>query len=156
MGIHPSGEPLDGGWVPATIDEAAEFYRSYCRRQWAGPLENPDGVKLSRANLEMVQGLIPWWGKLIGLGMLPRLVMTELLGVEGMARVGLRPLPGHRLLRGLVGLVLRLTQRLADDTPGHLGERLGRLVFDGMIRAGRGGEVTFLIPADLADLRSLA
>ncbi len=156
MGIHPPAEPLDGSWVPTTIDEAAEFYRSYCRRQWAGPLENPDGVTLSRANLAMVQGLIPWWGKLLGLGMLPRLVMTELLGIQGMARVGLRPLPGHHFLRWLVSLVLRLTQHLADDTPGHLGERLGRLVFDEMIKAGRGGEVTFLIPADLADLRSLA
>lgn len=156
MGIHPPGAPHDASLVPATVAEAGEFYQAYCRRHFVDASENPDGVKLAAVNLAMVQGFVPWWGKLIGLGMLPRLVMGELLGDEGMRRVGMSKLPGHRPLLLLFAGILRCLQWLSDETPGHLGERLGRLVFSDLIEIGRGGEISFLIPESLADLRELA
>jgi hypothetical protein len=156
MGIHPDGRPHDASWVPATVEEAATFYRAYARRNYVDAADNPDGVMLSRVNLAMVESFVPGWARWFGIGLLPRLVMTELLGPDGVRRVGLPPLAGHRFLCGLFSLLLRLFQGLADGLPGHLGERLGRLVFQGMIDMSRGGEVTFLVPDSLAAMRRLA
>jgi len=156
MGIHPEGRREDASLVPATVAEAEVFYTAYARRHYVGAAANPDGVALSRVNLAMVESFVPWWGRLLGLGLLPRLVMTELLGEEGMRRVGIPPLPGHRLLGSAFSLLLRLLQDLADDSPGHLAERLGQLVFQDMIDKSRGGEVTFLVPDSLEAMRELA
>ena len=156
MGIHPEGRPDDPSFVPATVDEAATFYASYSRRHYTGAAENPDGVRLARVNLAMVRSLLPLWARLLGLGVLPRLVMTELVGEEGMRRIGVPPLLGHRLLASACAAVLRVCQGLADHCPGHLAERLGQLVFQGMVDTSRGGHVTFLIPDSLAAMRQLA
>jgi hypothetical protein len=156
MGIHPEGQPDDPSLVPATVGEAAAFYAAYCRRHYVDCAANPDGVALSRVNLEMVEGFVPRWGRLLGLGLLPRLVMTELLGEDGMRRVGLAPRAGHRFLCATFSLVLRMLQDISDHCPRHLGERLGRLVFQDLIDMSRGGDVTFLVPDSLADMRKLA
>lgn len=156
MAIHPPGRPNDPSMVPATVSEAAAFYAAYARRNYVDADANPDGVKLSRINLAMIESLIPRWTKLFGLGLLPQLVMTELLGEADLRRVGIPPLFGHKLLVGTLSLLLRVFQTLADDAPGHLAERLGRLVFQDMIDFSRGGEVTFLVPDSLAAMRKLA
>ncbi len=156
MGIHPEGRPADDSWVPATVAEAAAFYAAYTRRHYTDAAANPDGVTLSRINLAMVKSFVPWWARLLGLGVLPRLVMTELLGEEGMARVGIAPLAGHRFLCAACSFSLRMLQDLSDHCPRHLGERLGRLAFQDMIDVSRGGEVTFLVPDSLAAMRELA
>lgn len=156
MGIHPAGSPSDPSLVPSTIADAAAFYAAYSRRHYAAAAANPDGVTLSRINLAMVKSLVPWWARLLGLGLLPRLVMTELLGDEGMARVGIAPVGGHGFLEGAFSFLLRMLQDISDDCPSHLGERLGRLVFQDMIDMSRQGEVTFLVPDSLAAMRELA
>jgi hypothetical protein len=156
MAIHPDGKPEDPSFVPATVAEAAAFYAAYSRRHYVGAAANPDGVALSHSNLAMVKSLVPWWGRLIGLGLLPRLVMTELLGEEGMERVGIPPVAGHRFLSGTFSRILRLVQHLSDDVPTHLAERLGRLAFQDMIDISRAGEVDFLIPDSLEKMRELA
>lgn len=156
VGIHPDGRPEDPSLVPATLAEAAAFYAAYSRRNYVDASANPAGVKLSRINLAMIEGMIPWWARLLGVGLLPRLVMTELLGADALRRVGIPPRTGHHLLCAVFSGMLRIFQRLADDAPGHLAERLGRLVFQGMIDTSRGGEVTFLVPDSLAAMRRLA
>lgn len=156
VGIHPTADPTDASFVPANVAEAEQFYGAYSSRHFTDAASNPDGVELARANLAMVRSFIPRWARLLGLGLLPRLVMTRLLGDEGMARVGIPPVTGHRLLGGLFTLILRITQRLSDAAPGHLAERLGQLVFQDMIVAGRGGKVEFLIPDSMSDLKALA
>jgi len=156
MGIHPPGRPDDDHYVPRTVAEAEIFYDAYARRQYAAAEDNPDGVMLSRVNLKMVEDLLPRWTRWLGLGILPRLVMTRLLGEDGMERVGIPAVTGHRFLGGGLGLVLRTCQRLTDDCPGHLAERLGRLAFQEMIDVSRGGEVTFCVPVNLEELHSLA
>ena len=156
MGIHPEGRPEDPSLVPATIDEAAVFYAAYARRHYVDAAANPDGVALSRVNLEMVESFVPGWARLLGLGLLPRLVMTELLGEQGVRRVGIEPRAGHRLLCACFSGLLRVLQNISDDCPNHLGERLGQLVFQDMIDISRGGEVTFLVPDSLAAMRELA
>lgn len=156
MGIHPEGHRADASLVPATVAEAAEFYAAYARRHYVAAEANPDGVALSRINLAMVKSLVPWWARLLGLGILPRLLMSELLGEEGMRRVDIRPVTGHRFLGATFAKLLRVLQKISDHGPSHLGERFGRLVFQDMIDVSRGGEVNFLVPDSLAAMRELA
>lgn len=155
VGIHPDGEPESGEYVPQSVADAAAFYESYARRHYVGASENRDGVCLSKDNLRMLEDLIPGPLKLLGFKKLPRVLMHELLGDEGMARVGLRPVIGHRLTKSSFEWALHLVQGSMDDAPSHLGERLGRLVFQEMINKSR-GEVTFLVPDSLAAMRKLA
>lgn len=155
-GLHPPGEPDSTERVPVTLAEATRFYDAYCRRHFATAAENPAGVRLARENLEMVRDLVPRILRLLGFGMLPRVYMQELLGTEGMRRVGLRPLLGHRLLMKLAPLLVQLWQRGVDDLPGHTADRVAQLVFHHMIVREWNGEVTFLVPDSRADLRHLA
>jgi hypothetical protein len=151
MGIHPEGRPDDDSYIPATVAEAGEFYASYVRRQDTGPAENPYGLVLTQDNLAMMRDLIPKPLRLV-LGLTPRLAMSELMTPEEMARVGVRPVAGHGVLRAVFGLVLRLTQGLEDIVP--FSTRLSSLIFQDMIDTSRAGEVEFCIPVNLMTLRS--
>lgn len=154
MGIHPEGRPEDDSLIPANVAEAREFYASYVRRNDAPALENPYGVLLTRDNLQMMESLIPKLLRLLGMRFAPRLCMTELLTPEELARVGVRPLPGHRLLKALLTVVLWITQGTMDRLP--FSSRLASFLFQDMIDADRGGEVTFAVPVTLVGLRGPA
>jgi hypothetical protein len=152
MGIHPEGKPDDDSYIPATVEEAGAFYDAYVRRQDTGPADNPYGLVLTQDNLDMMGDLIPKPLRLLGLGMAPRLAMSELMDPVEMARVGVQPLPGHGLLRAVFGLVLRASQGFLDAVP--FSTRLATLIFQDMIDTSRAGEVEFCIPVSLATLRS--
>lgn len=151
MGIHPDGHPEDDSLIPATVAEAGEFYAAYVRRQDTGPRENPAGVVLTLDNLKLMENLIPKPLRWLGLRWAPRIAMTDLLTPEEMARVGVRPLTGHRAIRTFFNLVLRLTQGVEDVMP--FSARLAALIFQDMIDDSRGGVVEFCIPVTLAGLR---
>jgi hypothetical protein len=152
MGIHPEGKPDDDSYIPATVAEAGQFYASYVRRQDSGPAENPAGLVLTQDNLAMMSDLIPRPLRFLGLGMAPRLAMSELMTPVEMARVGVQPVAGHGSLRAVFGLVLRLAQGALDVLP--FSTRLATLIFQDMIDTSRDGVVEFCIPASLAILRS--
>jgi hypothetical protein len=154
MGIHPDGRPHDGSFIPATLAEAAEFYASYVRRNNTMPAENSYGVLLTQDNLKMMEGLIPRLPRLLGLGYAPRICMTELMAPEELARVGLKPLIGHKPLKAFLGVVLRLGQRAGEHRP--FAARLARLLLQGMVDVDRHGEVSFSIPRTRLDLRGPA
>lgn len=156
VGIHPAGQPESDAYVPGNVAEAAEFYTSYKRRHYVGPDQNPKGVVLAHDNLKMLRDMLPRSWRAVGLGILPRIYMQDLIGPEGCARVGIRAVPGHALLKKLSLGVVRLSHRVADTVPGHVDETVGRLFFQGMINRSWKGEVTFLIPDTLADVRRLA
>ena len=118
--------------------------------------DNPDGVRLTADNMAMMKRLIPWPLRLVGFGWAPRIATQALLGEEGLKRVGLRPIPGHKVLKGLLHRGLRLVQGSMDDGPAHFSDHLGRVVFQHMIDKSRGGEVTFLIPDSMEAVRRLA
>lgn len=153
MGIHPEGSPLDDSLIPPTVEAAGTFYDAYARRHFTGPEENPGGVLLARENLEMMVGMIPWPLKHSDLKLAPQLVMAELLGPEGMARVGIEPVEGHEALRKAFCLCLSAEQLGADAAPCGLVESLSRHLFQKMIDTSRGGAVQFCVPASIADLR---
>ncbi|MES1244752.1 MAG: oxygenase MpaB family protein [Acidobacteriota bacterium] len=151
MGIHPEGRPDDDSYIPATVEEAAQFYASFVRRQDTGPEKNPYGLVLTQDNLDMMRDLIPRPFRFV-LGLAPRLAMSELMTPEEMARVGVRPVAGHGVLRAVFGLVLRLAQGIEDVVP--FSTRLSTLLFQEMIDTSRDGVVEFCIPVNLMTLRS--
>jgi len=156
MGIHPPGQPDDGSLVPEDLAQAKEFYDSYSARHFVGPEANPEGVVLARDNLRMMQDLMPKLLRALGLGVIPRIYMNDLMTREGCARVGIRPVAGHSILKWLLHRVPRWVQRVADDTPGGAAEALSRMLFQGMIVKAWDGEVSFLVPDSVAALKRLA
>jgi hypothetical protein len=156
VGIHPPGKPESGEWVPGSVAEAAEFYAAFERRHYVGPDKNPKGVVLARDNLKMLQDLMPRSWRLVGLGFVPRIYMQDLIGAEGCARVGIAPVIGHSVLKAFLLALVRLSHRVIDDVPARADESFSRLVFQGLINRSWHGEVTFLIPDSIADIRRLA
>jgi hypothetical protein len=151
MGIHPPGQPDDDSLVPANLAEAAEFYASYVRRNDTMPDRNPYGVALTRGNLAMMRGLLPPLARMLGLGLAPRLCMTELMTPQELARVGVSPLPGHHLLKSVLTVVLRVGQ-WAGERDAFVA-KLAHLVLQGMVAVDRRGEVEFSVPFSRLDLR---
>lgn len=154
MGIHPPGQPHDDSLIPASLADAATFYAAYVRRNDTGADRNAYGVVLTRENLTMMQSMIPWYLRLVGLGFAPRVAMTELLAPEELARVGMTPLAGHAAIKAFTGLLLRLGQDVGEHT--SFAARLSRLVLQGMVEVDRRGDVEFSIPVSQEDLRSAA
>lgn len=145
--------------IPRDIDDAAAFYDAYARRHYVGADVNPDGATLARANLRMLRRMVPRSLRWLGLGLVPRLYMGELLRRSEVAQIGLTRLPGHSLtwwlLRRCPWLWRKPWQDI-DRIEASLDGSLGRVLFQGMIDRERNGEVRFLVPDTLADLRKLA
>lgn len=156
VGIHPPGKPESGEWVPGSVAEAAEFYAAFKRRHYVFPDKNPKGVVLARDNLRMLQDLMPRAWRLVGLGVVPRIYMQDLIGAEGCARVGIARVIGHPVLKAVLLALVRLSHRVIDDAPGRYDETVSRLLFQGLINRSWHGEVTFLIPDTISDVRRLA
>ena len=154
MGIHPEGRPHDESWVPATLGDAAEFYRSYVRRNNTMPDRNPYGVTLTRHNLAMMESMLPRFPRLPGLGYAPRIFMTELLKPEELARVGFAPLPGHGPLKACLAFALRMGRLFGEREP--FAARLARLLLQGMVDVDRHGRVSFSVPFTRLDLHGSA
>jgi hypothetical protein len=153
-GIHPDECLEDTRWIPGCVAEAGEFYASYVRRQDTGPDKNHYGVVLTQDNLDMMKDLIPKWLRWFGFGAAPRIAMTELLKPEELAKVGLAPLFGHQVVKGLLNLVLHLVQGFEDVVP--FSSRLAALLFQDMIDRDREGQVEFKIPVTVWGLRGSA
>lgn len=162
MGIHPPGAPEDASWVPGDLAAAGEFYRAYARRHYVEAAENPEGIELASANLGMLDRLLPRTPlRRLGFKIVPRIYCELLAGREACRRVGIRPVPLLFLTKGLLLAAPALWARLWGlldrlDRRGTTHELLSRTFFERLIRRGTGGEVEFLVPADLADLRELS
>lgn len=154
MGIHPEDRPHDFSLVPASLDEAAEFYASYVRRNNTLPDRNRYGVELTRQNLDMMEQLLPPLARRLGLGWAPRICMSELMTAEELARVGATALPGHGLLKACLSAVLWIGQEAGEHEP--FAARLARLVLQGMVDVDRRGQVSFSVPFTRLDLRGPA
>jgi hypothetical protein len=151
MGISPA-------YVPESVNDAQAFYEAYARRHYVAAADNPAGVQLAAADVRMLQHMLPRLFRLLGLRVVPRFYMWELLGKEGCRRVGIKPVRGHYVLQWLLEHLPRLWMRLGeafDRHDRHLHETWSRLIFQGMINRAYNGQVTFLVPATIADLRKL-
>lgn len=161
MGIHPPGLRGNDSWVPATLDDARAFYRSYARRHYEhNPTRNPDGVALARENLAMLRHLLPFPLTLPGLRRIPELLMTQLMGDEACARVGLTPyvVPFglHWLAVGTLRLLIDLGRFLDRiDPKGRWHPTISAILLQNMIKQEYGGVVTFEIPESIKDLQEM-
>ena len=161
MGIHPPGEEGADSWVPATLEDARAFYDSYQRRHYVhDPSKNPSGVALARENLLMLEHLLPKSFEAVGLGHLPRLFMTELMGEEGCRRVGIEPAYKTKILYPMmvagVSIALRALHQLdRHDPEGNIHPTLSRLLLQGMIDKEYGGYVTFSIPDSIKQVQEM-
>jgi hypothetical protein len=158
MGIHPPGKPDSDEFVPQTMSEAGEFYHAYARRHYVDAEDNPDGVQLARENLQMLVDLVPRPLRWLGMAIVPRLYMQHLIGVKGCLRVGIEPLLGIDILKRFTVDAASLLLRPFDrgDSPRTPHNRWSRALFQHMIDDQYGGQVTFLMPQDLQDMRKLA
>ena len=156
MGIHPDGEPTSFDYVPRNVAEAAEFYASYSRRHYVSAKENPEGVELAQADLDMLRALLPRTARAFGLGILPRYYMNVLMDREACRRVRIKPVRGHWLVKWFFPKIMHWFHRHADALPGHMVEGFSRVLFQGIINKRWDGQVYYLVPDSLADLRKLA
>jgi hypothetical protein len=158
MGIYPPGQPHDTSLVPATLSEAREFYVSYVRRNnvtvpptasdaWR---TNALGCQLTQQNLLMMRQLLPWQARALGLGLAPRLAMTDLMAADELTRVGITPLLGRGPLRAALHRVLAFGQ-WAGTHDTFVG-KLSHAILQGMVDVDRRGEVEFAIPFRREDL----
>ena len=160
MGIHlpvTGDEEPTFDYIPATLDDAAAFYQSYARRNYVSADQNPDGVVLARADLKMMKQLIPRHLRLLGCGILPKLLIQEALKPPAMALVGLRALPAplYRLLKlTTLELPLFIDRVLHGLTPNRQGYFAGVVLRD-MVKFGREGEASFFIPDSVVALKRL-
>jgi len=151
MGIHPDGSPHDDSYIPAGLPEAAEFYASFVRRNNTMPAANPSGPVLTQDNLDMMEHLLPPPLRWMGLRFAPRIVMTELLQPDELARIGFTPLTGHATLKRVLHAILRAGQRAGEDD--LFAARVARLVLQGMVDYDRGGQVEFGVAFSRLGLR---
>jgi hypothetical protein len=151
MGIHPEGSPHDDSLIPANLSEAAEFYASFVRRNNTMPNLNPKGVVLTQDNLRMMQNMLPRPLRWAGLGFAPRILMTELLQPNELARVGLKPMLGHTIVKAVIAAIVRIGQHAGEHDAFAAG--IARLMLQGMVDVDRGGQVEFGVAFSRLGLR---
>lgn len=155
MGIHPADEPSNAEYIPIDIDDAALFYYRYKSRHYVDAAVNPDGVALARANLNMLRDMIPRPLRFLGLGLIPRIYMTELMGDEGCRRIGITPVWKYAHLKRILMKIHDLLKPLEHfNERDHI--RFGQTIFQGMINKAYDGRVTFEVPTTLREVRRIA
>jgi hypothetical protein len=161
MGIHPAGEPDSGAYLPPDLASAARFYDNFSRRHYVAAGDNPAGSALAKADLSMIDRMLPrTLLRRLGFSPAPRLLMEALMDREAMARVGIRPVPGFPILRlvilALPALWARVWQRFDDlDPTGRRHAELSARFLENLIQLGRGGEVGFAVPDTLEEFEAL-
>ncbi|MEM8930274.1 MAG: oxygenase MpaB family protein [Acidobacteriota bacterium] len=154
MAIAPADDPTSLEFVPENLTDARAFYDSYTRRHFCDdPAHNPDGVLLTQRNRQMMIDLIPKPLRWLGLGRIPDIAMTELLGPTGMSRVGLNQTAGHHVDKALFHFLLGFGQK-AEGLAEDFYTRFSMLILQDMIDHGM-GHVTFSVPGSVEALRKL-
>ena len=150
QGIEPK-------WMPANLADAKKFMAAYARH-YVGADQNPAGVMLTRADLNMLRDLMPRLLRWLGLGIAPRFYMVHLVGDEAAARVGVKRVRGHRVARWVLMRLPSAWRKfwgsVTPDREHH--EWVSRLFFRALIVRQWNGQVTYSIPASMRELKPLA
>jgi hypothetical protein len=154
MGVHPAGEHRSLAYIPRDLDDATLFYRAYQRRHYVQPSQNPDGVALAHANLAMLHKQIPRLLRFLGFGILPRLLMQELMGSDACSRLRIMRLPGQTVLKWILSRIHALVSPEARAL-GPIEERFGLIFFQHIIDRAYDGTVTFTVPLDMRQLKTM-
>lgn len=155
--VYGQLQGIDPRWMPDSLADGRALCAAYAR-EFSEPEHNEAGVKLTRADLDMMRGLVPWPMRLLGLGSAPDTYLLVMLGEEAAARVGVvrkgRHVRCEWLCMKLPVLWQRLWRNLTPEKEAH--DRISRLFFNTLIVDAWGGEVRFIVPERLKDLRELA
>ena len=101
---------------PKNLMEAKAFYESYQRRHYVSAEANPEGVQLAAVHLNLLNDLLPQTPlRRLGMQIVPRVYMEELIGTTGCERIGIQPVP-----------FLFMTKWLIKDLSSHLESSLER------------------------------
>ena len=148
---------IDPQWMPRTLEEGRAFCNAYAC-EYRPAAENPQGVALTKADLDMMRRLIPWPMRALGLGSAPTVYLLRMLGEEAAARVGVVRTRENAWCEWLALRIPVAWQRLwrsaAPEQVAH--DRISRLFFKTLIVGAWGEEVRFMVPESVADLRQLA
>jgi hypothetical protein len=163
-GIRRPGLDDEADAMPATLDEARAFYATY-HRHYVGPTdfsgnwreraiaENPDGVALADAHVNMLRDVMPrWMQRLLGTSVV-RIYVRDLAGDVGCARVGVEPVTGHALLKLAVEDVPRLWKRLMGRLSPNTHVKASELFFATLIKVAYNVPITYTVPRSVQDLR---
>lgn len=147
-------------YLPTSLDDARAFYAAYGRRQYVPAAQNPEGVLLAKANLEMLRGLLPAPIKRTGLRFLPEIFLYDMLGHEGCERVGITPITGHRQVKQISERVIRDTAdaRAASRLRRSLRPAftaMSRRLFQSLILYEYHGVPKVVVPQQVRDLWSI-
>jgi hypothetical protein len=168
MGIHPPGDPKNESHLPESLAEASEFYAAYSRRHYAGETkwrgnwfeksweENPDGCKLAERHLAMLGTVLPqekWW--FLHLPTVMHLYVEVLIGEAACARVGIRRLDGHGILRWFLTHLPRWWAKAWNRVDGGIHTRISTWFLRTLLHESYKRGVVFTVPSTLDDLRAL-
>lgn len=144
-------------WMPRSLAEGRAFCAAYAR-EFRNAADNPHGIALTRADLDMMKSLVPWPLRALGFGAAPTVYLLRLLGEEAAARVGVVKRPRHAvsdwLIMALPAFWNRLWNSLAPERKVH--NAISSMFFRSLIVHAWGDEVRFGVPERLRDLRKLA
>jgi len=144
-------------WMPQSLEDGRAFCAAYAR-EFRHAADNPHGIALTRADLDMMKSLIPWPLRMLGFGTAPTVYLLRLVGEEAAARVGVVMRPRHTIANWLVirfpAAWQRLWKTLAPQAKVH--SAISRMFFRSLIVHAWGEEVRFGVPQRLRDLRELA
>jgi hypothetical protein len=161
IGIHPPGQPNSLRYVPRNLVEAAQFYAAYDLRHYVVAADNPEGLVLTQAVLKMLNDLVPdhrilrWM-----MGRVARIYLEDLIGIKSMVRLGQHRAKTAYFLRLLLGIVPTVWTLFAKKVNAiseskRRAEHIGSIFLKDIIRRNYSGEVEFLIPMRVKDLRDL-
>lgn len=142
-------------WLPTTVAEARQFYLAYERRHAVAADKNPDGVRLAAANLAMARTMLPDLIEDTGIGDAPRIYMVHLMGETRAANVGIAPVDGDVVFKGVLRLLPKLEGEswgIFDPLATLLHAKITRGLLGHLIRADYDGKPAFMMPATLQDL----
>jgi hypothetical protein len=100
----------------------------------------------------MMERLLPAPLRWVGMRFAPRILMTELLEPDELARVGFSPLAGHRVIKSVLSAILSVSHRAGEHD--LFAARVAHLVLQGMVDVDRGGQVQFGVAFTRLGLRA--
>lgn len=154
MGVHPPGQAASSAYIPENLDDARAFYRIYQQRHYVDGSENPEGMALAAAHKHTLHALIPWPLRLLGFDLLPGICMMELMGADACRRLGIRAVPGHAIIKTVLLNFHRLINPF-EKVHHSDHERLGMIFFQDLITKAYDGRVTYTVPTDIVQLRTM-
>jgi len=157
MGIHPPDKPHSFEYIPDNVQDAQIFYEKYAKRHYVSADQNPHGLRLEKANIDMMKKMIPGWSKVLGFGLAPKVYTQHLIGREACSRVGIKPLKGFHfykwLLYGLPKVWLKIYSIFRSKHHYHTKHHyVGQIIFQKLINNKFGHIVEFEIPLSIKDM----